>query len=159
MTRLTLPLRPILQSTWYFGHLFRFSKNSHPLGLALTYVLREQGALVTVNQTMLHRFESTLTGHCPEECEQQFFQPVITSDAEIDSRMANLFSVYRPQDIAILELRYSRQPFIHSYRFKPSSLVAFERLGIVTGATSLTLLIVILVSRLSRQRRGLFLIK
>lgn len=133
--------------------------NCGPLeGLALMYVLREQGALVTVNSSMLQRFESTLTGHCPQECEEQFFKPLITSDTEIDSRMANTFGVYRAQDIAVLEIRYNTKPFIHTLRFKPGPLVSLERVGIVTGATSLLLLIIILVSRISKQRRRAFFI-
>ena len=63
---------------------------------------------MTVNSTMLHQFESTLTGHCPEECEQQYFEPVINSDAMIDSRTANRFGALRTQDIAVIEMRYLR---------------------------------------------------
>ena len=56
---------------------------------------------------MLHQFESTLTGHCPEECEQQYFEPVINSDSMIDSRTANRFGALRSQNIAVIEMRYS----------------------------------------------------
>ena len=55
---------------------------------------------------MLHQFESTLTGHCPEECEQQYFEPIINSDSMIDSRTANRFGASRTQDIAVIEMRY-----------------------------------------------------
>ena len=69
---------------------------SHVLsGLALMYVLREQGALVAVNSTIWDQFESTLTDHCPEECEEQFFDLLVSSDSQIDNRMANLFGAYR----------------------------------------------------------------
>ena len=54
---------------------------------------------------MLHQFESTLTGHCPEECEQQYFEPIINSDSMIDSRTANRFGASRTQDIAVIEMR------------------------------------------------------
>ena len=90
-------------------------------GLALTYVLREQGAFVTVNSTMLHRFESTLTHHCPQECEEQFFEPVILSDAAIDTRLAQLFGAPRSQDIAVLEIRYKSQAFIETLLLKPGT--------------------------------------
>ena len=108
---------------------------------------------MTVNSTMLHQFESTLTGHCPEECEQQYFEPIMNSDAMIDSKTANRFGAYRAQDIAVLEMRYHTEKYIQTWRLKPSPLVAMERLGIVTGATSLMLLIVILLSRLGKARR------
>ena len=64
-------------------------------GLALMYILREQGALVTINQTMLHKFVSTITKHCPEECESQFFEPEVTADAVIDDNTAQLFGAFR----------------------------------------------------------------
>ena len=59
------------------------------------YILREQGALVTINQTMLHKFVSTITKHCPEECESQFFEPEVTADAVIDDNTAQLFGAFR----------------------------------------------------------------
>ena len=48
---------------------------------------------------------------------------------------------------------YNTEKYIETLRLKPSPLVAMERLGIVTGATSLMLLIVILVARLGKHRR------
>ena len=95
---------------------------------------------MTVNSTMLHQFESTLTGHCPEECEQQYFEPIMNSDAMIDSKTANRFGAYRAQDIAVLEMRYHTEKYIQTWRLKPSPLVAMERLGkdtIITRGKSL----------------------
>ena len=63
---------------------------------------------------MLHQFESTLTGHCPEECEQQYFEPIINSDSMIDSRTANRFGASRTQDIAVIEMRYG---FVELFMF------------------------------------------
>jgi hypothetical protein len=34
---------------------------------------------------------STITKHCPEECESQFFKPEVTADAIIDDKTAQLF--------------------------------------------------------------------
>ena len=65
---------------------------------------------------MLHQFESTLTGHCPDECEQQYFEPIINSDSMIDSKTANRFGAFRTQDIAVIEMRYeSHKSFLNTY--------------------------------------------
>ena len=68
------------------------------------YILREQGALVTINQTMLHKFVSTITKHCPEECESQFFEPEVTADAVIDDNTAQLFGAFRYVYISVIVL-------------------------------------------------------
>ena len=82
---------------------------------------------MTVNSTMLHQFESTLTGHCPEECEQQYFEPVINSDAMIDSRTANRFGALRTQDIAVIEMRYLLVMYPSLFFGEPSRALWFQK--------------------------------
>ena len=124
-------------------------------GLALMYVLREQGALVTANSSVLQRFESTLTNHCPEECEQQYFEPIINSDSLIDGQTALRFGALRTQDLAVLEMRYRTEEYIQSWRLIPSVLISIEKLSIVTGVVCLIMLLIFSLNQLGKQRQGL----
>ena len=122
-------------------------------GLALMYILREQGALVTVNSTILHKFESTITKHCPEECESQFFKPEVTADAIIDDKTAQLFGAFRPSEISIIELRYRSENLIKTLRQRPGALVFLEGLGSVSGSVLTVTLIFYVVSKLFSKRK------
>ena len=119
------------------------------------YVLREQGALVTANSSVLQRFESTLTNHCPEECEQQYFEPIINSDSLIDGQTALRFGALRTQDLAVLEMRYRTEEYIQSWRLIPSVLISIEKLSIVTGVVCLIMLLIFSLNQLGKQRQGL----
>ena len=122
-------------------------------GLALMYILREQGVLVTINSTILHKFESTITKHCPEECESQYFEPEVTADAVIDEKTAQLFGALRPSEIAIIELRYRSEEWIKTLRQRPGIIVFLEVLGSVSGTVLTFTLIVYVVSKLLSKRK------
>ena len=52
-------------------------------GLALMYILREQGDLVSQNPAIRSRFEKNLREKCPFECERKFWRSeVISSEVE-----------------------------------------------------------------------------
>ena len=122
-------------------------------GLALMYILREQGAFVTVNSTMLHRFESSLTDYCPHACEHQYFQPIITSDSMLDFRTSEQFGAFRPQDIAILEMRYTSEDLIETLRQKHVLLTLVEKLAFISAPLSTLVLLTIWVSKLCKTRK------
>lgn len=48
-------------------------------GLALMYILKEQGALVAYDQEMLSKFESGVRAECPAQCHFHYYQPVVVS--------------------------------------------------------------------------------
>ena len=122
-------------------------------GLALMYILREQGAFVRVNSTMLHRFESKLTENCPYACEHQYFQPKINSDFVIDFRTAEIFGAFRPQDIAILEMRYTSEEMIETLREKHVLLTLLEKLAFISAPLSSLWLLTFWVMKLCKRRR------
>jgi hypothetical protein len=124
-------------------------------GLALMYILREQGALVTINSTILHRFETTLTDHCPQECSSQYFEPEVTADAVIDAKTAAQFGANRPEDIAIVEMRYRSEELVHTLRQRSAILVLLERLGSVSGCILTLSLIFYVIQKLCKKRSGM----
>ena len=73
-------------------------------GLALMYILREQGSLVTLNATLLERFETTLQKHCPDECYLQYFEPKVRSDIATDPETARQFHSHHPRGLSIVNL-------------------------------------------------------
>ena len=112
-------------------------------GLALMYILREQGYLVTANSTLLNRFETTLSKHCPLECDRQYFEPEVVADIETDPRTAQQFGEPDPAGISILKFHYRMQPFILTKRYVPGTLILIAKLGSVGGCAALILLLVI----------------
>ena len=102
---------------------------------------------------MLHRFESKLTENCPNACEHQYFQPQITSDFVIDYRTAETFGAFRPQDIAILEIRYTSEEMIETLREKHILLTLVEKLAFVSAPLSSLFLFTIWTVKLCKRRK------
>ena len=101
---------------------------------------------------MLHRFESKLTENCPSACEHQYFRPQITSDFVIDYRTAETFGAFRPQDIAILEMRYTSEEMIETLREKHVLLTLVEKLAFVSAPLSTLLLFTLWAAKLCKRR-------
>ena len=127
-------------------------------GLALMYVLREQGYLVTVNSTLLHKFESTLVKHCPLECYRQYFATEVVSDVAIDFQTANQFVTSSGFDVSIVKFRYRAEPNVKTRRYVPSLTVFVNKLGSVLGLASFLFLILIgskeIIASVSRRRQS-----
>ena len=81
-------------------------------GLALMYILREQGSLVTLNATLLERFETTLQKHCPDECYLQYFEPILRSDIATEPQTARQFHSHHPRGLSIVKFNYRSSNFI-----------------------------------------------
>ena len=101
---------------------------------------------------MLYRFEVKLTENCPSACEHQYFRPQITSDFVIDYRTAETFGAFRPQDIAILEMRYTSEEMIETLREKHVLLTLVEKLAFVSAPLSTLLLFTLWAAKLCKRR-------
>ena len=123
-------------------------------GLALMYVLREQGYLVTVNSTLLHKFESTLVKHCPLECNRQYFATELVSDVATDFQTARQFLTSAGRlDVSIVKFRYQAEPFVKTRRFVPALTVFISKLGGILGLASFLFLILIGVKGIIRAAK------
>lgn len=126
-------------------------------GLALMYILREQGSLVTFNPEMLNKFEAGIARKCPVQCYYQYFQPVLTNlgpddaTAEASSR---LFNVKKSEDISVVEIRYRADEFIRVRRYQSGIFQLFHRLGSICGCGLMLLVGIFMIKKLFASRRG-----
>ena len=101
-------------------------------GLALMYILKEQGSLVAYDEEMLSKFESGLRAECPAKCHFHYYQPVVVSPARTnsigphlttykgvkeDTRLNSRLSTSdgKRNDVAILEIRQGKIAPLNSY--------------------------------------------
>ena len=103
-------------------------------GLALMYILKEQGSLVAYDEEMLSKFQSGLRAECPAKCHFHYYQPVVVSSARTnsisphlttykgvkeDTRLNSRLSTSdgKRNDVAILEIRQGKiAPFNSNLR-------------------------------------------
>ena len=127
-------------------------------GLALMYILREQGSLVTFNPEMLNKFEAGIARKCPVACYYQYFQPVpatISPDDQTAEASSRLFNVPETEDISIVELRYRADEFIRVRRYQSGIFQLFHRLGSICGCGLMLLVGVFMLRKLFASRKGL----
>ena len=128
-------------------------------GLALMYILREQGNLVTLNSTLLERFETTLEKHCPAECYQQYFEPVVRSDIATDPQTARQFYSHHSRGLSIVKFNYRASEFISTEMFVPRSTTFFYNFGSLCGFVSIVFWILCLLKRMCKRQKRMFFIK
>lgn len=122
-------------------------------GLALMYVLREQGTLVAYQPELLNRFEAGIAERCPSECYFQYFEPEI-SKLPSDGAAEKLFNVRDSREISIVDVRYRGDDFIRVRRFKSGTFQLLHRLGSVCGCGLALLLLAVLAKKLFAKRKG-----
>ena len=125
-------------------------------GLALMYILREQGSLVTLNTTLLERFETTLAKHCPTECYMQYFESVVRSDIATDPLTARQFYASSPNGLSIVKFNYRASDYILTEMSVARSTTFFYNLGSLCGGFSSLLWILYLLKRLCKRRKRMF---
>ena len=128
-------------------------------GLALMYILREQGALVTLNSTLLERFETTLGKHCPAECYLQYFEPIVRSDIATDPQTARQFYSYNSRGLSIVKFNYRASDFISTEMFVPRSTIFFYNLGSLCGGVSIVFWFLYMFKKLCKRQKRKFFIK
>ena len=128
-------------------------------GLALMYILREQGSLVTLNSTLLERFETTLDKHCPAECYQQYFEPMIGSDIATDPQTARQFYSHHSRGLSIVKFNYRASEFIPTKMYVPKFNTFFYNFGSLCGGISGVFWVLYLLKRLCKRRKRMFFIK
>ncbi|XP_023346442.1 uncharacterized protein LOC111715362 [Eurytemora carolleeae] len=119
--------------------------------LALMYILREQGDMVTQNPNIRERFQKNLREKCPLECERKYWE-VNTISAEVENKVASLFGA-EPEDISIVEFNHDQTNLVQSLQYQSGFIVLINRLGSVTGWLSLTILIILLGRKVCRKRK------
>ena len=128
-------------------------------GLALMYILREQGSLVTLNATLLERFETTLAKHCPTECYLQYFEAIVRSDIATDYQTARQFYSSNSNQLSIVKFNYRASEFILTEMFVSRSTTFFYNFGSLCGGISLIFWALYLLKRLCKRRKRMFFIK
>jgi len=128
-------------------------------GLALMYILREQGSLVTLNSTLLERFETTLGKHCPEECYLQYFEPIVRSDIATDPQTARQFHSHNSRGLSIVKFNYKASEFILTEMFVPRSTTFLYNLGSLCGGLSIIFWVLYILRRLCKRQKRMFFIK
>ena len=112
-------------------------------GLALMYILREQGDLVHQNPKIRSRFEANLKEKCPMECERKYWEADVIS-AEVEDKVrilhidvekiefiqqvANLFGA-ASKEISIVEFNHNNDKMVHTLQFESGLIVLINRLG------------------------------
>ena len=128
-------------------------------GLALMYILREQGSLVTLNSTLLERFETTLEKHCPTECYLQYFEPIVRSDIATDPQTAQQFYNQHSRGLSIVKFNYRASEFVSTQMFVPRSTTFFYNFGSLSGGLSVIFWVLYLLKRLCKRQKRMFFIK
>ena len=128
-------------------------------GLALMYILREQGSLVTLNTTLLERFESILGEHCPTECYLQYFEAIVRSDIATNPQTARQFYNSNSNDLSIVKFNYRADEFILTEMFVSRSTTFFYNFGSLCGGISLIFWVLYLLKRMCKRQKRMFFIK
>lgn len=120
-------------------------------GLALMYILREQGDLVHQNPKIRSRFEANLKEKCPMECERKYWEADVIS-AEVEDKVANLFGA-DSKEISIVEFNHNNDKMVHTLQFESGLIVLINRLGSVAGWLALIMIAVLAARRLCSARK------